>query len=38
MDGFINGGIVVSNRRFADDTVIVAESENQLTASLINVV
>ena len=30
MYGFRIGGTVVSNRRYADDTVIIAESEEQL--------
>ena len=37
MDGFIIGGTVVNNLRYADDTVIIAESEEQLQR-LINVV
>ena len=37
MEGFRIGGIVVNNLRYADDTVIVAESEEQLHG-LINVV
>ena len=37
MEGFRIGGIVVNNLRYADDTVIVAESEEQLQR-LINVV
>ena len=36
MDGFRIGGTVVNNLRYADDTVIIAESEEQLR--LINVV
>ena len=36
MDGFRIGGTVVNNLRYADDTVIVAESEEQLQR-LINV-
>ena len=30
MDGFRIGGAVVNNLRYADDTVIIAESEGQL--------
>ena len=30
MDGFRIGGTVVNNLRYADDTVIIAESEEQL--------
>ena len=37
MDGFRIGGIVENNHRYADDTVIIAESEEQLQR-LINVV
>ena len=37
MDGFRIGGTVVNNFRYADDTVIIAESEEQLQR-LINVV
>ena len=37
MDGFRICGTVVNNRRYADDTVIIAESEEQLQR-LINVV
>ena len=37
MDGFRIGGTVVNNLRYADDTVIIAESEEQLQR-LINVV
>ena len=37
MDGFRIGGTVVNNLRYADDTVIIAESEEQLQ-HLINVV
>ena len=37
MDGFRIGGIVVNNLRYADDTVIIADSEEQLH-HLINVV
>ena len=37
MDGFRIGGTVVNNLRYADDTVIIAESEEQLQC-LINVV
>ena len=37
MEGFRIGGTVVNNLRYADDTVIVAESEKQLKR-LINVV
>ena len=37
MEGFRIGGTVVHNLRYADDTVIVAESEEQLQR-LINVV
>ena len=37
MDSFRIGGTVVNNLRYADDTVIIAESEGQLQR-LINVV
>ena len=37
MDGFRIGGIVVNNLRYADDTVMIAESEEQLQ-HLINIV
>ena len=37
MDGFRIGGTVVNNLRYADDTAIIAESEEQLQR-LINVV
>ena len=37
MEGFRIGGTVVNNLRYADDTVIVAESEEQLQR-LINIV
>ena len=37
MDGFRIGGTVINNLRYADDTVIIAESEEQLQC-LINVV
>ena len=37
MDGFRIGGTVVNNLRYADDTVIIAETEEQLQR-LINVV
>ena len=37
MDGFIIGGTVVNNLKYADDTVIISESEEQLQR-LINVV
>ena len=37
MDGFRIGGTVVNNLRYSDDTVITAESEEQLQC-LINVV
>ena len=37
MDGFRIGGTVVNNFRYADDTVIIAESEEQLQR-LINLV
>ena len=30
MDGFRIGGTVVTNLRYADDTVIIAESKEQL--------
>ena len=37
MDGFRIGGTVVNNLRYADDTVIIAESKEQLQR-LLNVV
>ena len=37
MEGFLIGGKVVNNLRYADDTVILAESEQQLQ-QLINTV
>ena len=37
MEGFRIGGTVVNNRRYADDMVILAKSEEQLQC-LINVV
>ena len=37
MEGFRSGGTVVNNPRYANDTVILAESEEQLQR-LLNVV